>query len=117
MAGSINLTKINWVIQGTLLQGGGLPGIVVEEIMFRGMLWMLLKNLNFSEIKIVILQAILFWISHVYAFNNLAFFWINAPMISILLGVIVWRSKSITPSTIAHILINMLLGFVSFRNL
>jgi len=54
---------------------------------------------------------------YVYAFNNLAFFWINAPMISILLGIIVWRSKSITPSAIAHILINMLLGFVAFRNM
>ncbi|NOT06500.1 MAG: CPBP family intramembrane metalloprotease [Anaerolineales bacterium] len=68
-------------------------------------------------IKIVILQAILFWISHVYAFNNLTFFWITTPMVSIFLGIIVWRSKSITPSTIAHLLINMLLGFVAFRNL
>lgn len=117
MADSINFTRIHWVIQGTLLRGGSLSAVVVEEIMFRGMLWMLLKDLNFSEIKIVSLQAILFWISHVYAFNNLAFFWINVPMISILLGIIVWRSKSITLSAIAHILINMLLGFVAFRNL
>jgi len=111
---SIDITKVHWAAQWFLED---IPIVVVEEVMFRGMLWMFLKDLNFSEFKIVVIQAILFWLSHVYAANNLTFFWIITPIASILLGIIVWRSKSITPSAIAHILINLSLGLFASRNL
>lgn len=114
MADSITIVKIRWVVEGVI---PGFPYIVVEEVLFRGMLWMFLRHINLSEVKILILQAIIFWLSHVNAANDLIFFWLLIPAASIFLGIIVWRSKSITPSTIAHTLINALFGFVAFRNL
>ena len=85
--------------------------VAVEEIVFRGMLWLFLKGLNWSELKIIIFQAILFWLSHAYSTTiDPTFFWIIAPIAGVFLGIIVWRSKSITPSTIAHVLINVLLS-------
>lgn len=104
---SVTFTKIHWAVQWFLLY---LPLVVVEEVMFRGMFWMLLKKLGFSEFKVIVFQAILFWLSHINFLKDFAFFWVIIPIASILLGVIVWRSKSLTPSVIAHVLFNVLLG-------
>ena len=102
---TVNITKIGWAVQ---LYENEISMVLVEEIMFRGMLWMFLKNLNFSEIQIVVLQAILFWLSHVYIANdNPFFFWVIVPIASIILGAVVWRTRSITSSTIAHMLFNI----------
>jgi hypothetical protein len=106
MGGSLNTTKIEADIYGFLTH---LPFWVMEEVMFRALLWAYLKNLGRSEIKIVIIQALLFWLSHVYhMFTYPIVFWIATPIASILLGIIVWRYKSITPSTIAHAFFNFL---------
>lgn len=101
---SMNFTKIGWAVQW---YREDISLLLVEEIAFRGVLWMFLKNLNFSEFKIVVIQAILFWLSHVYFANdNPISFWIITPIASIILGTIVWRTRSITSSTIAHVLFN-----------
>ena len=90
----------------------GAPFVLLEEMLFRGLLWKFLDNLNLPTFLILSLQAFLFWVSHI---NNMIadpiFFWLLMPIMSIILGIIVWRSKSLTVSFIAHILINFLLGF------
>jgi len=92
----------------------GIPFIVIEEITFRGLLWMFLSRLQLQELKILIIQATLFWFFHInYMFAYPTLFWVIIPVSSILLGIIVWRSKSITPSTIAHILTNVLLSLIT----
>lgn len=84
------------------------PLIVWEEVVFRGMLWMFLKSRNVSEPKIIVIQAFLFWISHIeYILLDPIFFWITIPIFSLLCGLVVWRSKSLTPSIIGHILFNL----------
>lgn len=110
----ITLIKIHWIADWLLLF---IPFVVVEEVMFRGMFWMFLKNLNFSEFETVILQALLFWLSHVHFANDPVFFWLIVPITSVLLGIIVWRFRSLTPSATAHLLINLFLGLVASRNL
>lgn len=102
---SISFSKINLALQWFII---GIPLAIVEEVVFRGMLWMFLKKLNFSEYKIIILQAIFFWIPHVYfASENPVSFWVIVPIMSIILGVSVWATRSITSSIFLHVLFNI----------
>jgi len=103
----INFMKPREVVQWFLFF---IPFVVAEEVIFRGMLWEFLKDLNISEFWIVVLQAVLFWLSHVNFAYNSVFFLMVTPIVSILLGIIVWRYRSITLSATAHILVNVLLG-------
>ncbi len=85
-----------------------LASIVFEEVLFRGTLWAYVRSLGLSEQASFYISAILFWISH-YEYlllNNMYFFWVALPIIAILLGLMTWRSKSLTPSTISHFLFN-----------
>jgi len=91
-----------------------IPFSVYEEAVYRGMLYMLLKDLNLSESKIFFTQVFVFWISHInYLLSDPLNFWVFIPIIGCTLGYIALRSKSITPSAIAHIFINVLYGFIS----
>ena len=89
-----------------------IPISIYEEVVFRGMLYMFLKDLGLNESRTFYIQALVFWISHInYLFQSPSFFWIILPIGSLIFGYLVYRSKSITPSTIAHILYNALAGF------
>lgn len=85
-----------------------LVGIAFEDVIFRGALWAYLRDLGLKEHIAFLVQAFLFWIAHSkYMFlENPYFFWVSVPLVSLLLGFIVWRSRSLTPSTIAHLLFN-----------
>lgn len=83
--------------------------VVIEEFVFRGMLWMFLRNFNLEGGPVIIIQAFLFWFIHqFYFFSNPVVFWIYLPVQSIFYGIIVWRAKSITPSFWAHFLNNLI---------
>lgn len=85
-----------------------MPFSIYEEVVYIGMLYMFLKDLGLSESKAFYTQAFLFWIKHInYLFSPL-FFWVIVPILSLTLGYITFRSKSLAPSTIAHILYNAL---------
>jgi membrane protease YdiL (CAAX protease family) len=85
------------------------PFLLAEEFVFRGLLWGFLRDLKFSENKIIYIQAFLFWLCHFY-FAPIVL-WILFPLISILLGYLASRTKSITLSLFLHFLHNFL-GFV-----
>lgn len=86
-----------------------IPFTLTEELIFRGFLWMYLKNLNFHETVIIIFQAILFWLFHIYVLPSSPLsFWIYIPIMSLILGIITSYSKSLSPSTLAHFLYNSL---------
>lgn len=91
--------------------------IVFEEVIFRGALWAYLRHLGLRDLTIFLIQAFLFWIAHSkYMFlANPYSFWVAVPLVSLLLGFIVWRSKSLAPSTIAHFLFNVTSALI--RNL
>jgi hypothetical protein len=83
---------------------------VFEEVIFRGALWAYLRSLGASEPVAFSAQAFLFWIAH-HRFlltNHPYSFWVSVPCIAILLGLLAWRSKSLTPSTIGHFLFNFI---------
>jgi membrane protease YdiL (CAAX protease family) len=87
-----------------------LVGIVFEEVIFRGALWAYLRGLGFSDRAAFSVQAVLFWISHhrFLLLKNPYSFWVSLPIQAVLLGLMVWRSKSLTPSTISHFLFNFI---------
>jgi|RhiMetdeSRZDD1v2_1073273.scaffolds.fasta_scaffold02061_24 CAAX prenyl protease-like protein len=82
--------------------------IAFEEVIFRGALWAYLRHLGLNELTIFFTQAFLFWIAHSkYIFLEKPYsFWIAVPLVSLLLGFLTWRAKSLTPSTIAQLLFN-----------
>ena len=83
---------------------------VFEEVIFRGALWVYLRSLGLSERTTFFVQAFLFWIAHHrYLLQNQQYvFWVSVPCIATLLGLLAWRSKSLTPSIIGHFLFNFI---------
>lgn len=83
---------------------------VFEELVFRGALWAYLQSLGLNERTAFYVQAFLFWIAHQGALLTKSWysFFVVIPGVAILLGLLAWRSKSLTPSTIGHFLFNLI---------
>jgi len=84
-----------------------IPGLIYEEAMYRGMLYMFLMDLGVSKSKAFFIQA--FWFSGKHISLLLAspfFYWIIFPILGLTFGYIAMRSKSLTLSTFAHLLYN-----------
>lgn len=91
-----------------------LPGVVFEEFLFRGFLWGYLSKIKVDERIILLIQAVLFWISHhrFLLLHNTYLFWLPLPIMALLLGWVVMKSKSLASSTIAHYLFNFTTSIV-----
>lgn len=108
---SLDFKTIRTAIYWTLI--GFPPAAMIEEVTFRGLLWMWLRSHGWPDVRIVVLQAILFWLAHTkYLLAEPIAFWVIVPVLSVFLGIIVWKTRSITPSTIAHVCINVLWSIV-----
>ncbi|MEP6896626.1 MAG: CPBP family intramembrane glutamic endopeptidase [Chloroflexota bacterium] len=84
-----------------------IPFAIYEEAVFRGMLYMFLRDLGLNETKTIYVQAVLFWAKHVnYLISAPLMFWVILPILSLIYGYIAIRSKSLTSSSIVHILYN-----------
>ena len=83
---------------------------VFEEVLFRGALWAYLRSHGMNERAVFAVQAFLFWIAHhrILFLGKLYVFWVAIPCVAILLGLLAWRSKSLTPSLIGHFLFNLI---------
>lgn len=82
-----------------------IPGLIYEEAMYRGVLYMFLMDLGVSKSKAFFIQA--FWFSGKHINLLLAFpffYWIIFPILGLTFGYIVMRSKSLTLSAFAHLL-------------
>lgn len=80
---------------------------VTTEPLFRGFLWGLLKKMNWKDSQICLFQAALFILAHIYYLGKYNYsFFIIVPIAALILGLLVWRSKSIGTSMITHGLIN-----------
>lgn len=78
-----------------------------EEPIFRAFLWGYLAEKGIKAKKIVGIQALLFIAAHYYFIPSM---WgtliINIPIIAIVLGICVYKTKSIATSFIAHAIVN-----------
>jgi hypothetical protein len=76
---------------------------VSEEPLFRGFLWGYLRRSGLREIWVWLVQAGLFMSAHLYFKDALPFnFWIAVPAAGLLLGLLAWRSRSISAGMMAH---------------
>lgn len=98
------------------LDVANLHGVVFEELLFRGMFWAYLLNLGISERKIIFVQALFFWIVHFQYFNRFWTFWFAIPVVSLVFGILVKRTKSLTQSTVSHFLYNFCVGVVGYSS-
>ncbi len=76
---------------------------VSEEPLFRGFLWGYLLKLGWKNIWILLFQAGLFMLAHIYYLTShpISFFLI-VPIGGLVMGLTAWKSKSISTSIIVH---------------
>jgi membrane protease YdiL (CAAX protease family) len=85
--------------------------VLYEELLFRGLLWMYLEKLKLSDLKILFVQALLFWIVHLNQMSS-ASFWVLLPLLGLWLGFLVLRSKSLIPSISTHFVYNFIVYLI-----
>jgi sodium transport system permease protein len=84
------------------------PG-VFEELFFRGFFFTSLRTL-FGPWKTILLSAVLFGLFHVVAANVLApERFLSSAVLGLVLGWVRWRSDSVLPSMLLHVVYNSLL--------
>jgi membrane protease YdiL (CAAX protease family) len=79
-----------------------------EEPLFRGFLWGALRKLRFKEFWILIIQALLFSLGHLfYLKSSSGLLFVGMIFISALvMGLLVWRTRSISSSMAFHAFTN-----------
>jgi membrane protease YdiL (CAAX protease family) len=88
---------------------------ISEEPLFRGFLWGLLKNNGWKDGSIFILQILLFMIAHIYYISEAPImFWFVIPIYAIILGLLVWKSRTIASSLAAHSVMNAFGYFLDY---
>lgn len=104
--GGSNLDPLNlkWIIHNFLFQLSF--AAIMEEPLFRGFFWGYLKKYKLNNIAICIIQALLFWVGHIYYMDTGLNFWIWHPAAAFLLGLIIVKTRNIAYSLIAHALVN-----------
>jgi len=80
---------------------------VNEEILLRGFLWGYLKNKHWNETTILVFQALTFSFGHISYYGNIEIS-IRIFVTGLLLGIVAWKLRSVTPGIIAHALANTL---------
>jgi membrane protease YdiL (CAAX protease family) len=92
-----------------------LAAVVFEEVLFRGVLYVVLRNLGLKEMMAYLISAFLFWMAHYkyLAQGNTYSFWLAIPLLAFLFGFMAWRSKSLTPGTVGHFLFNFSVALFS----
>jgi len=81
---------------------------VMEEPLFRGFLWGSLRQAGIKDGVICVIQAALFWLAHIYYYNTGINFWVVVPIASLVLGLVIQKTKSISYSMVTHAAINAL---------
>jgi membrane protease YdiL (CAAX protease family) len=81
---------------------------VSEEPLFRGFIWGFLEKRGWKQSWILFFQAGIFCLGHVYYLPQYPISFIGAFIAALILGLLVWKSKSIGTSMIAHGIINSL---------
>lgn len=82
---------------------------VSEEPLFRGFLWGYLRQSKWKDRWICLFQTGLFTLYHIYYLNTAPIsFWITVPIAALIMGVLAWRTRSISASMAAHGAMNTL---------
>jgi len=80
---------------------------IVEETTFRGILWGYLRRSGWKENKIFWVQAILFWLIHLWQIGNPITFFFTIPINIFIYSLLAHNSKQVFPSIITHSFMNV----------
>lgn len=84
----------------------------LEEPLFRGFLWGFLEGKGWKQVWVWLFQAALFCSAHAYYLPQSPVFFVGTFVTGLILGLLVWLSKSVGTSMIAHGLINSVADIV-----
>lgn len=85
---------------------------IMEEPLFRGFIWGYLSKNNWNKFGIWLFQAGIFALGHIYYLPKIPIAVVGAFVCGLILGFLVWRSKSIGYSMICHGIINSVQPFL-----
>lgn len=85
---------------------------IIEEVLFRGILWGHLRELRWSENKIFWIQALIFWMAHFTRLANPITFFISLPLTIIWESYLARNSKQTFPSIVGHTILNTFLAII-----
>ncbi len=80
--------------------------VMFEELLFRGILWKILIDLKFSNKKVILTQAFLFWLVHIDFIMSKSL-GVNVFIFGVWVGFLTLRSNSLTPSIATHFVHNI----------
>jgi len=88
-------------------------GVIFEEILFRGVLWMVLIELKMDQNKVVYVQGAAFWLAHYNIFldHNYYSFFITLPCVALYWGYLVKKHNSISLTALCHFVFNLAVGY------
>ena len=78
----------------------------IEEILFRGFIWGYLRKLKWDVNKVFWVQGVLFWFLHIGQITFPFAFFLSIPLLTYVTSELTKRSHQVSPSIIAHLIIN-----------
>lgn len=75
---------------------------ILEEPVGRGFLWGFLEQRNWKPAVIWLVQAAVFWVSHLRYIESPFTFWAALPIGGLMFGWLSWRSGSVAAALLAH---------------
>jgi len=85
----------------------------IEEPIFRGfLLGYLLHDRGWKPSIAVLGQTLIFWVPHIYKFEDPFLFWVAVPLGGIILGWVTLRTKNIASGMFAHAIYNTAIGIL-----
>ncbi len=79
---------------------------LIEEVIFRSLLWGTLRGLDIKESKIILAQGLIFWFLHLPDLLYPISFFITLPLGILIYSFLVSKSKQVFPSIILHTVLN-----------
>jgi membrane protease YdiL (CAAX protease family) len=106
--GQINRTQyasLMFIMKTLAYIGSGTA--IPEEFVFRGLLWGYLTKIKYPDKQAFAIQAIVTWLFH---FDRIVSspiaFWIIVPVGTLAFSLLVWRSRSLASSIMAHMVLD-----------
>jgi membrane protease YdiL (CAAX protease family) len=86
---------------------------LIEEVMYRAILWGYLIERGWSENKVFWVQVILFWVIHFYQLGTPITLFIVNPIGILIMSYLVRRSRQVFPAVVFHTAINAFLPYLA----
>jgi membrane protease YdiL (CAAX protease family) len=79
---------------------------LVEEIVFRGLVWGYLRRAGLSDNKAAVAQGVLFWLAHLGQASTVLVFVLALPLLILASTILTQRARQVFPAVLSHTVIN-----------